>query len=161
MADEAAPGFTESVEPSDRPVEQVVESLGTTDALERLEALGWQQNSYVQFQAPDPNALEPGGTTTIDISIHRFADRASAAEALIYFSDAIVAAVGFEEIQVDPIGDEVRALKGVNEGGVGQVIVYVQVASDMARISGTANTEDGDPTTDVVAAAEAVVARAE
>ena len=160
-AEEAPADLPLAVDVTERTEDEVVTSLGgTEEAAQSLQEWGWEGNSYVQFAAPDPDELPPGSTSAVDVSIHRFADPASAAAALPYFSDQVVAALGLEEMRVDPIGDEVRVLRGLSEAGVALVVAYVQDGRDLIRVGGTSNTAEGDPTPDVLAAAEAVVARA-
>lgn len=157
--DEIPAGFVVSVDAAERPVEDVAVSLGSEDALETLEALGWEGNWQVTFAPETPEELAPGDTTAVNVSAHRFATPNGAAEGLDYYADQLVALLGFAEFRVDSIGDEVRALRGVNEGEVAQVALYVQFGSDLVRISGTSNTEEGDPTQDVTDVAEAVAAK--
>lgn len=159
--EDAPDGFVVSAEPSARSVEDVITSLGGEDAAAVLEELGWEENQVVEFRQPNLEELPAGSTTVINVSAHRFATPDGADEGLTYYTDQLVAALGFEEFRIDPIGGKVRALRGVNEGGVAQVAVYFQTGPDVFRVSGTSNTEDGDPTEEVVETARAVAAKAE
>ena len=64
-------------------VPAVVERLATgAEASAELQALGWQGGVYRQFTCKPP----AGRVGWVDISVHRFPDAASAAEAVAYFA---------------------------------------------------------------------------
>ena len=149
------PGMVQT-EDGERSEEEVLNALGgTEDAAQRLEAWGWQENLYRSFAYPAEAEVAPDATNFINISPHRFASDEAAAEALTYFSNIVVVAQGLEEIPVDPIGDNVRALRGAPDG-VPLVVLYVQDGPTMYRIAAAAPAA-GDPTSDVVALARMLV----
>jgi len=149
-------GWVSTVD-GDRPEAEVAGSFGDPDdAATKLEAWGWRQNLYITFE--DPNAdLATDATNYLAVSIHRFRDAAAAAEALPYFADAVVAAQGLSAIEVDPVGDAVRALRGNPEGTANLVVVYAQDGPFLIRIGGSSPT--GDPTDDALALARLIAER--
>lgn len=140
----------------ERSESEVVASLGGTDEDARLLSdWGWEGNAFNDFTGSTAN-----GTYALNVSIHRFADDASADDALIYFSDKIVGeASGYSEAEIEPLGDAVRLLVGTPAGDPTSVI-YMRDGSVMYRIGGTAAADvAGDPTADVIAVAQALLAR--
>lgn len=152
------PSDLTEIEDGTRTEEEVAANLGTDDAAERLTAYGWQANLVRNFVAADPSVLPADSTSAVSVSVHRFADAESAAEALTYFSDRVVATLGFEEFDIGALGESRRGLQGVNGEGVAEAIAYVQAGTDLFRIGGIATTAEGDPSIDVLEVAEAVVA---
>ncbi len=148
-------GLTQTRE-GERTGEQVASALGTDDAAQRLEEWGWEGNAFREFDLPADADAAPDQTNHVDVSVHRFDSPEAAEEALPYFSDRVVDAQGLEDVDVDPVGDQVRALSGAPDGA-NLVILYVRAGADLIRI-GTASPE-GDPTPDAVAVAEAILDR--
>jgi len=144
------------IEDATRTEEEVVASLGSEDAVQLLDDWGWEGNVFRRFASPEPDSLPAGSTIFLDVSIHRFADAESASQALTYFSDQVVALQGLEEVATDPIGDETRVLQGAPDG-VLFAVGYFQDGVDLIRVSGSSNSAEGDPTSDVVAVAESVI----
>jgi len=143
-------------EDATRTEEEVVASLGSEDAAQLLDDWGWDGNVVRIFVSPEPDSLPAGSTTYLDVSIHRFADADAASQALTYFSDQVVALQGLEDVETGPIGDESRVLQGIPEGVV-VTVGYFQVGVDLIRIGGSSNSDQGDPTSDVVAVAQTIV----
>ncbi len=148
-------GLTQTRE-GERTEEEVAGALGTDDAAQRLEEWEWEGNAFREFDLPADADAEPDQTNHVDVSVHRFGGAEAAEEALPYFSDLVVDAQGLEEVDVDPLGDQVRALSGAPDGA-NLVILYIRSGTDLIRI-GTASPE-GDPTADAVAVAEAILDR--
>ncbi len=131
----------------------VVTSLGGTDEdAQLLDDWGWQGNAFNDYTGSTAN-----GTYALNVSIHRFADDASADDALVYFSDKIVPA-GYAEAEIEPLGDAVRLLTGAPDGDPTSVI-YMRDGSVLYRIGGTAAADVGDPTADVIAVGQTLLAR--
>lgn len=145
-----------------RTLTEVVTNVATdadaqAEAEQLLESWGWQQNPYRDFAAPDPAALSPDATTVLTVSIHQFANQAAASEALTYFSNVVVAVQGFDEGQADPVGDEIRLLRGVGENGTTNVAAYIVDGPLLFRIGGSSPA--GDPTGHVLQLADELINR--
>jgi hypothetical protein len=151
--EQVPPGFS-PVE-GDRSEQEVVDALGgTEEAASLLDDWGWEGNAFRDFSMAEE--AEPGATTFYSASVHRFADPESADNALTYFSDYVVELQGLEDVEVEPVGESVRALRGAPEG-VAFTVLYVRDGPLMYRIAGSSNTADADPTADVVALAQTIV----
>lgn len=131
----------------ERTLTEVAATFGSAEAAAEAEQyltdLGWSENVFADFSG-DPSLLSPDATTVLTVSVHEFADQASASEALPYFSNVVVAVQGFSEGQADPIGDEIRLLRGVSEDGTTNVAAYIVDGSLLYRIGGSSPA--GDPT---------------
>jgi hypothetical protein len=90
------------------------------------------------------------------VSVHRFADAESAANALIFFSDQVVISQGLEDVEAPAIGESARLLLG-SPDGVPLTILYVQDGPIMYRMGGSSANADSDPTADVLAVAQAII----
>ena len=132
----------------------VAEALGGTDeAAQLLTDWGWSANIERAFSVADPAAVPPGGTTEIVLSVHEFGGTESAAAALTYFSD-VLASSGFADIQVEPIGDQTRALSSLTDAGT-NVAIYVQSGAFLIRAGGFSPL--GDPTVDLAGLIQTVL----
>lgn len=129
---------------------------GTEEANVLLDDWGWSGNAYREFVVPQDAAPGPGGTTFLNVSVHRFADADSAAKANIFFSDQVVLGQGLQEVEAPAIGDSARLLIGEPDG-VPLAVLYVQSGPIMYRIGGSSANADSDPTSDVLAVAQAIV----
>jgi hypothetical protein len=147
-------GFSVVAE-GDRSEAEVVAALGDTDeAAALIDDWGWEGNTFRDFSFAGEAA--EGETIFYSVSAHRFADAEAADNALTYFSDVLVAVQPLEDIDVEPVGDAVRALNGAPEG-VAFTVLYIRDGPLMWRIAGSSNTAEADPTADVVALAQTVV----
>lgn len=137
----------------ERSESQVEVSLGgTPEDAQLLDEWGWAGNAFRDFEGETAS-----GTYALNVSVHRFADDASADDALVYFSDKIVG--DYADAEIEPLGDGVRLLVGAPAGDPTSVI-YMRVGSTLYRIGGTASASvGGDPTADVIAVAQALLAR--
>ncbi|CAA9567614.1 MAG: YpfJ protein, zinc metalloprotease superfamily [uncultured Thermomicrobiales bacterium] len=126
------------------------------DAAQRFVTWGWRENAYRSFAAPDGDSTA-SGTTSLEVSLHRFASAAGAAEALPYYADGRAVSLGLREIPFAPIGDGARAVGGTVAAGE-EVTIYAWRGDLLVRVSAVAAA--GDPTADALAVAEAVVANA-
>jgi len=120
------------------------------EATERLNDWGWQEGGIRTYVAEG----EAEETTVLIGSAHHFSSSSDAKAALPYFSDA-AASGGLEEIEVDRIGAETRALSGETAQGANQVVLYIRSGPYLLRVAGTS--VEGDPTAAVVALAEQIV----
>ena len=146
------------VNSGDRTLADVAGTFGSdeasTEAEEFLSNLGWSANVFNEFSA-EPGVLPPDATSYLSVSIHQFADQPAASEALPYFSNVVVAVQGYSEGQADPIGDEIRLLRGVGEDGTTNVAAYIVDGRLLYRIGGSSPA--GDPTGHVLQLAEMVI----
>jgi len=141
---------------AERSKADVVEQLGdTAEAAQHLDDWGWSGNAYRDFIA-DPDAANPGTLSFLNVSVHRFADAESAANAMVFFSDQVILVQGLEEVEPPAIGDSARLLKGAPDGSP-LTVLYVQDGPIMYRIGGSAATVDGDPTQDVLSVASEII----
>jgi hypothetical protein len=142
---------------AERSKQDVAAALGGTDeAFQLLDDWGWSGNAFRDFVLPQDVEPGPGGTTFLNVSVHRFADAESAANALIYFSDQVVISQGLQDVEAPAIGDSARLLVGAPDG-VPLTIFYVQDGPIMYRMGGSSANIDSDPTADVLAVAQAIV----
>lgn len=144
-----------------RPLEAVLGSFGTDPAVQAaaeamLEEWGWATNVFTEFSA-QPDTLPADATFLLTASIHQFADGAATGEAISYFSDVVIAQQGFEDVQADPIGDEIRLLRGVSEDGTTNVVAYIADGPLLFRLSGSSRA--GDPTVHVLQLADQLINR--
>jgi hypothetical protein len=144
------------VDEAERSKEEVVAALGgTEEAAQLLDDWGWSGNAFRDFIA-DEDAPPPSGTMFLNVSVHRFADPESAANALIVFSDKVIVDQGLEEVEPPAVGESARLLQGAPDG-VPLSILYAQQGPIMYRIGGSTETPDGDPTGDVLTVAGEII----
>ncbi|CAN5724214.1 hypothetical protein BH23CHL5_BH23CHL5_27650 [soil metagenome] len=118
-----------------------------------LTAWRWRENLYRDFNRTDAESFS-GDATFLSVSIHRFASRDGAAEALDYLSEIVVSAQGLQDVGNVPIGDNARGLEGPGEG-VNLYVLYVQDGNYLIRLGGSSPA--GDPAQFVDAVAELIV----
>lgn len=142
----------------ERTLSQVAATFGSAEAAaeaeQYLRELGWSRNAFTDF-AGDPTQLAPDATTVLTVSVHEFADQTSASAALVYFSDIVVEVQAFSEGHADPIGDEIRLLRGVSENGTTSVAAYIVDGKLLYRIGGSSPA--GDPTGHVLQLASSLI----
>lgn len=128
----------------------VVAALATNPgAQENLDKWGWSGNAGAKYSASDPGSLDPSATTAISISIHGFGNDAYAADALTFYSDALVKAGGsWQEATAPSLGGKARLLTQKLEDGTTNVALYVQKGNALYRIGGSS--PGGDPTDSVL-----------
>lgn len=152
---EIMPQGLEQGEDASRTQEQVAAELGgNREAEMNLENWGWSGNVVRSFTAPDPAALSADATTDITVSLHGFANDASAAEALTFYSD-ILAGLGYDEVEVGDIGGTNRMLVQPQEDGGTTVALYVQDGPVLYRIGGYSPA--GDPSDSVINVAQSMI----
>jgi hypothetical protein len=139
-----------------RTLDDVAQNLGVEDAELKLNEWGWDGNVVQAFALPADVPPAPGATTNVIVSVHRFASPTAASEAFIYFSNILMDTGAYEEFDSEPIGDEIRLLKGSPEGAL-LAVAYVRDGEVLYRIGGSS--PDGDPEEDVKTVARAVVAQ--
>jgi hypothetical protein len=137
--------------------DQVVAAVGgNREAETRLNDLGWSGNAQRSFTAADPAVLPPDATTDLTVSLHGFGSDAAAAEALTFYSDVLLNS-GYQEIEVGEVGATNRLLVQPQEDGGTTVALYVQQGPVLYRVGGYSPA--GDPTTNVVTVAQAMIAQ--
>lgn len=142
---------------AERSKQDVAAALGGTDeAVQLLDDWGWSGNAFRDFVLPQDAEPGPSGTTFLNVSVHRFADAESAANALIFFSDQVVISQGLQDVEAPAIGESARLLMGAPDG-VPLTILYVQDGPIMYRMGGSSANADSDPTADVLAVAQAII----
>lgn len=125
--------------------ETVLTALGGTDEADGLlDEWGWDANAYRYFATGDGETTE-NGITNVTVSIHRFGDEQSAADALQYFSDYLITTDnGYEAVDGETIGDQTRWLRQETEVGT-NIAAYLSVGNNMVRIGGFSPTADPAP----------------
>jgi hypothetical protein len=150
-ATEIEPGFTVGDDRARTLEEQATGFADASEAAQRLADWDWQENAYQIAAGGDPKQ-------TIEISLTRFADDNGAAQALTYFLEDRAALLGQAEVRdLDPVGDEARALSGFVKGGFDYTL-YARSGSLLIRISATAAA--GSPTVSPEQIARGIIARA-
>jgi hypothetical protein len=135
-------------------VPAVVERLATdADASTTLEALGWQGGVYRQFTCKPP----AGRVGWVDISVHRFPDAGSAAEAVAYFAASRAESMGLQPVLAPTIGDNSAALAGPAVNGT-EYSLYLSEGPLLYAVTGVAPDSGSDPRADVEAIATALLA---
>jgi hypothetical protein len=153
---EQVPAGLMLVDEAERSKEEVIAALGgTEEAAQLLDDWGWSGNAFRDFIAAED--APPGGTTFLNVSVHRFADPESAANAMIFFSDQVVFGQGLEEVEPPAIGESARLLRGAPDG-VPLAVLYAQQGPIMYRIGGSTESPEGDPTADVLTVAGEIIA---
>jgi hypothetical protein len=89
----------------------------------------------------------------LEVSAHRFGSSVGTAAALDYYADVRRDVLGIADDNVEPLGDQSRAIGGQTSEGV-EVTVYVRRGDVLVRV--TAISAWGDPTASAVAAARYV-----
>jgi hypothetical protein len=141
---------------AERSKAEVVDSLGgTNEASQLLDDWGWSGNAHRDFIA-DETAVAAGGSTFLNVSVHRFADPESAANAMVFFSDQVIFGQGLQEVEAPAIGESARLLVGPS-GDAMLAVLYAQQGPIMYRIGGSAPATIGDPTIDVLAVAGTII----
>lgn len=117
-----------------------------TEAAALLRAWGWAANAYYNHAGETAN-----GTTSLEVSLHLFADAPSATEALSYFAAGRALVVGLDPVPIGRIGDDVLAIGGRRDG-VNEVTIYVRAGAFLVRVSAVAPSGDPFPDADATAA---------
>jgi hypothetical protein len=150
------PGGLILVDEVERSKEEVIAALGgTEEAAQLLDDWGWSGNAFRDFIA-DEDAPPQSGTSFLNVSVHRFADPESAANAMVFFSDQVIFGQGLEEVEPPAIGESARLLRGAPDG-VPLSVLYAQAGPIMYRIGGSTESPDGDPTADVLTVAGEII----
>ena len=152
------PAELDATQDSNLDLPTVVDALGGSRTAEQnLERWGWSGNVGRSYSASDPTLLAAGELDFFSVSIHGFADDASAAEALTYFSDVLVSIDGtYQDMDTGPIGDMARLLVSTDESGGQNVALYIQQGNVLYRIGGH-SPAGGDGPGDVRTLAQAIL----
>jgi hypothetical protein len=141
---------------AERSKAEVLSALGgTEEAAQLLEDWGWSGNAYRDFTA-DGISVPPGGSTFLNVSVHRFASSEAAANALVVFSDEVILSQGLQPVEAPAIGESARLLVGESDPAA-LAVLYAQQGPIMYRIGGSAPLGTGDPTLDVLAVAGEII----
>ncbi|MFN8590169.1 MAG: hypothetical protein U0031_01825 [Thermomicrobiales bacterium] len=141
---------------AERSKADVVAALGgTEEAAQHLDDWGWSGNAFRDFIA-DEDSPPATGTTFLNASVHRFADAESAANALTVFSDYVIVTQGLQNVESPAIGDAAILLVGAPDG-VPLAVLYAQKGTIMYRIGASSSSAGADPTSDVLAVAQAII----
>ncbi len=136
----------------DMDIPAVAERLAAgEDVAGSLDALGWAGGVYRQF-ACDP---EPGHAGWIDLSVHRFPDAASAAEAAAMFAETRARGMDLQSAPLTALGEGDAAIGGPAVNGT-EYSRYVSRGPLLFAVTGVA--PEGDPRPDVEEVAAALVA---
>ena len=134
-------------------VPAVVERLAAgADASAELQALGWEGGVYRQFTCKPP----AGRVGWVDISVHRFPDAASAADAVAYFAASRADSMDLQTVPAPTIGNSSAALTGPAVNGT-EYSVYLSGGPLLYAITGVAPDTGSDPSADVEAIAMALL----
>ncbi len=118
-------------------------------AQENLDKWGWSGNAGASYAVSDPSSLDPTATIAITVSVHGFATDTFAADALTFYSNALVNADGsWHESTAPALGGKARLLTQTLEDGTTNVALYVQKGNALYRIGGSS--PGGDPTQSVL-----------
>jgi len=148
------PAGLDLADEAERSKQDVSASLGGTDEVDQLlDDWGWSGNAFRDFVLPQDAEPGPNGTTFLNVSVHRFTDAESAANALIFWSDQVVISQGLQDVEAPAIGASARLLTGAPDG-VPLSILYVQSGPFMYRLGGSSANIESDPTADVLNVAE-------
>ena len=132
--------------------EQLLERFsGIPDAADRLQGWGWQASAFRQFGCDGPPEGEAGW---IDITVHRFADSASAQEAVDYFTAVRLDGSPYVQGASPGIGDYSTAMSGPAVNGK-DFTVYASQGPLLVRVTGVS--PSGIPFMNVLAVANAVL----
>jgi hypothetical protein len=112
------------------------------DADEQLRALGWEAGAYRQFACETPPAT---GLNWVDMSVHRFADAASAAAAVPFFANARTLGTQLYAVPATGPGDATAAIFGPSELGT-ESTLYASSGPLLLRVTGI--DRGADPTAD-------------
>jgi hypothetical protein len=151
---EQVPAVLVLADEAERREQDVAAALGGTDEVfQLLDDWGWSGNAFRDFVLPQEAEPSPSGTTFLNVSVHRFADAESAANALVFFSDQTVINQGLQDVSAPEIGESARLVIGAPDS-VPLSILYVQSGPFLYRIGGSSADADSDPTPDILAVAE-------
>lgn len=128
----------------------VVAALGEGSE-ESLTEWKWRENAFREFTL---EGADPDTTFFLSVSVHRTGGKDGAEQLLDSLADVLAAIPGYEEVDVDKIGDQTRALTNSSEGA-NLYALYVRQGSLVIRLGGSSAT--GDPSADVIALAKKLV----
>ncbi len=149
-------GFVATGEPDRFSRADVAVNLGgDADANdEQLRAWRFDEHWRQEFAVP-PDQADPAGTSVLFVSINLFRIESGAVEALDLFVESSEA-IGLEQVEGESLGDNSVTMSSSTAEGT-TVVIYVQQGNVLMRMYGVS--QEGDPTADVVAMTEAVLAK--
>jgi S1-C subfamily serine protease len=122
------------------------------EAAAQLRGWGWQASADRAFGCDDPPMGEAG---YVYISLHHFADSASAQEAVDYFAESLAEDTMLARATAPGVGDYAAALSGPMENGK-DFTLYTSTGPLLIRVTGVS--PSGIPMRDVLTVAEAMLA---
>ena len=129
-----------------RTLEEIADGFpAPAEAATLLRAWGWSANAYFNYSGETAS-----GTTALEVSLHLFADGASATEAMSYFAAGRSLIVGIDPVPIERIGDDVLAIGGRRDG-VNEVTIYVRSGALLVRVTAVSPGGDPFPDADVTA----------
>jgi hypothetical protein len=132
--------------------DEMIGQLGDNGA-DLVEEWEWRENAYRWFAIPEASEPDPESTSALTVSVHRFRARAGATDAIDGLAEIVLAAGGYEEVDVEKIGDEARALTSDVDGNT--YVLYVRTGSFVIRFGGFS--VSGDPSETVIELAKQLV----
>lgn len=124
------------------------------EAREKLQEWGWETTLSRSFAVPPDETANPTEIQSVFGSVYVFADAGSAADALDYITEYHVTGADREEIEVDGLGDDARALYAELEYG-NEMTIYAVKDNMVIRVS--AASPNGDPRNVATAIMEALL----
>jgi hypothetical protein len=125
---------------------------GTDDARHHLQHWGWQASANRTFACDTP---PEGEASSIDISLHLFADAASAQQAVDYFAGVRAEGAPLIAAAPPPIGDHAAVLSGPTTNGK-EFTLYVSRGPLLIRVTGVSSS--GIPFNNVLTVAQSLLA---
>ncbi|HEY7032642.1 MAG TPA: hypothetical protein VH482_14970 [Thermomicrobiales bacterium] len=132
--------------------DEMIAQLGENGA-DLVDQWKWRENAYRYFEIPASADPDPKAASQVTVSVHRFANKSGATAALKGLVDIVVAG-GYQEVDVEKIGDQARALTLENGDGHTYVL-YVRTGNFVIRLGGFS--VSGDASDVVIALAKKIV----
>jgi len=107
----------------------------------------WRENAYRYFVIPESASPDPKSTSSLTVSVHRFRTRDGATAALTGLADIVLAGGEYQEVDVEKIADQSRALTSETTDG-NTYVLYIRIANFVIRFGGYSAT--GDPSQTVI-----------
>lgn len=118
-----------------RTAEEITQTFpDPVDAAQRFAEWAWSGNAFRTFTAPD-------GTASVSVSLHRFGTPEAADEALSYYMDGRIAAMGLQPRRIDQIGDQAAAITGSVADGT-EATIYTRRGTVLARVTAVSAVDD-------------------
>ncbi|MFT4037801.1 MAG: neutral zinc metallopeptidase [Thermomicrobiales bacterium] len=116
---------------------------GVPDAVEKLQALGWQEGATQEYVCRNP---APGQISGMYISVHRFPDVSKASAAAVFFASSRALDTQLQPADAAALGDSSIAIAGPSDEGE-EYTLYVTAGPYLLRVTGVGS--ETDPRADV------------